>query len=274
MNKNAMKSAAFALVASAIFFSTGCAGEAGSSAAAPKKKISVAVEASYAPFEYKDENGLIVGFDVDLMKAVAQKMDAEAEFNNLPFEQIFHFVGDKKIQLGISAIGATEERKKHVSFSDPYYSLGSYVIVVRPGTEGIHGPEDLKGKIVAAERGTTNEMKAKELSPARTVMPDYYKDVFKAVEEGEADAAIVDEPGAKYYLEHGGRGKLTTAGTIPTGEQFVIIMAKDDKAMEQEVNAALKKVMEDGTYDKLSQKWFFKKAAMSQKNNSRRCGSK
>lgn len=213
------------------------------------------------PFEYKDEDGHIIGFDVDLMKAVAQKMDAEAEFNNLPFEQIFHFVGDKKIQLGISAIGATEERKKHVSFSDPYYSLGSYVIVVRPGTEGIHGPEDLKGKIVAAERGTTNEMKVKELSPARTVMPDYYKDVFKAVEEGEADAAIVDEPGAKYYLEHEGRGKLTTAGTITTGEQFVIIMAKDDKAMQQEVNAALKKVMEDGTYDKLSQKWFFEKAA-------------
>lgn len=99
MNKNAMKSAAFALAASAIFFSTGCGGEAGSSAAAPKKKISVAVEASYAPFEYKDENGLIVGFDVDLMKAVAQKMDAEAEFNNLPFEQIFHFVGDKKSSL-------------------------------------------------------------------------------------------------------------------------------------------------------------------------------
>lgn len=261
MNKNVMKSAAFVLAASAIFFSTGCGGEAGNSTATPKKKLSVAVEASYAPFEYKDEDGHIIGFDVDLMKAVAQKMDAEAEFNNLPFEQIFHFVGDKKIQLGISAIGATEERKKHVSFSDPYYSLGSYVIVVRPGTEGIHGPNDLEGKIVAAERGSTNEVKAKELSPARTVLPDYYKNVFKVVEDGEADAAIVDEPGAKYYLEHEGRGKLTTAGTIPTGEQFVIIMEKDDKAMQQEVNAALKKVMEDGTYDKISKKWFFEKAA-------------
>ena len=104
-------------------------------------------------------------------------------------------------------------------------------------------------------------MKAKELSPARTVLPDYYKNVFKVVEDGEADAAIVDEPGAKYYLEHEGRGKLTTAGTISTGEQFVIIMAKDDKAMQQEVNAALKKVMEDGTYDKISKKWFFEKAA-------------
>ena len=101
MNKNVMKSAAFVLAASAIFFSTGCGGEAGSSMATPKKKLSVAVEASYAPFEYKDEDGHIIGFDVDLMKAVAQKMDAEAEFNNLPFEQIFHFVGDKKIQLGI-----------------------------------------------------------------------------------------------------------------------------------------------------------------------------
>lgn len=89
MNKNVMKSAAFVLAASAIFFSTGCGGEAGSSTATPKKKLSVAVEASYAPFEYKDEDGHIIGFDVDLMKAVAQKMDAEAEFNNLPFEQIF-----------------------------------------------------------------------------------------------------------------------------------------------------------------------------------------
>ena len=103
MNKNVVKSAAFVLAASAIFFSTGCGGEAGSSMATPKKKLSVAVEASYAPFEYKDEDGHIIGFDVDLMKAVAQKMDAEAEFNNLPFEQVFHFVGDKKIQLGISA---------------------------------------------------------------------------------------------------------------------------------------------------------------------------
>lgn len=85
MNKNVMKSAAFVLAASAIFFSTGCGGEAGSSTATPKKKLSVAVEASYAPFEYKDEDGHIIGFDVDLMKAVAQKMDAEAEFNNLPF---------------------------------------------------------------------------------------------------------------------------------------------------------------------------------------------
>ena len=87
MNKNVMKSAAFVLAASAIFFSTGCGGEAGSSMATPKKKLSVAVEASYAPFEYKDEDGHIIGFDVDLMKAVAQKMDAEAEFNNLPFER-------------------------------------------------------------------------------------------------------------------------------------------------------------------------------------------
>ena len=84
MNKNVMKSAAFVLAASAIFFSTGCGGEVGSSMATPKKKISIAVEASYAPFEYKDENSHIIGFDVDLMKAVAQKMDAEAEFNNLP----------------------------------------------------------------------------------------------------------------------------------------------------------------------------------------------
>ena len=260
MNKKVWKAAALLLAGSAILISAGCGGNAASSQSSGKKKITVAVEASYAPFEYKDEKGHIIGFDVDLMKAVAEKMNAEPEFNNMPFDQIFPAVGEKKMNLGISAIGATEKRAQYVAFSDPYYSLGSYVIVVRPGQD-IHGAADLEGKAVAAQKGTTNEDKAKSLKAGKLVLPDYYEDVFKAVENGEAEAAIVDEPGAQYYMSHQGAGKLTTAGTIPTDEQFVIIMAKEDKAMQKEVNEALKKIMSDGTYDKLAQKWFFNKAA-------------
>ncbi len=261
MNKKLLKAAALLLAAGAIFVATGCGGDAKSSQSAQKKKLTVAVEASYAPFEYKDESGHIIGFDVDLMKAIAEKMNADTEFQNMPFDNIFPAVGEKKVNLGISAIGATEKRQKYVAFSDPYYSLGSYVIVVRPGTSGIHSAEDLAGKVVAAEKGTTNEDKAKTLNPAKLVLPDYYEDVFKAVEKGEAEAAIVDEPGALYYMSHQGADKLTTAGTIKTDEQFVIIMAKDDAAMMKEVNGALKQIMSDGTYDKLAQKWFFNKAA-------------
>lgn len=261
MNKKVWRVAALLLAAGAIFVATGCGGNAASSQSAAQKKITVAVEASYAPFEYKDEKGKIIGFDVDLMKAIADEMKAEPEFTNMPFDTIFPSVGEKKINLGISAIGATEKRAQYVAFSDPYYSLGSYVIIVRPGTKGIHGAEDLAGKVVAAEKGTTNEDKAKSLNPSKLVTPDYYEDVFKAVENGDAEAAIVDEPGAQYYMSHQGASKLTTAGTITTDEQFVIIMAKDDKAMQAEVNKALKKIMSDGTYDKLAQKWFFNKAA-------------
>ena len=257
MYKKLMKAMALAAAAGAVVLAAGC-GDQKAQSGSGKKTISVAVEASYAPFEYKDEHQHIIGFDVDLMKAVAEKMNAEPEFHNMPFDNIFPAVGEKKINLGISAIGKTERRSQYVAFSDPYYSLGSYVIVVRPGSD-IHGVEDLKGKMVVVEKGTTNEDKAQTVGAAKIVTSDSYEVVFRTVEKGQADAAIVDEPGAKYYLEHKG-AQLTMAGTIPTEEQFVIIMAKDDKKMQQEVNAALKQVMDDGTYDKLSQKWFFNRA--------------
>ncbi len=258
MYKKLMKTVAFTLAAGAVLFVAGCGDNNVASSSSTQKKLSVAVEASYAPFEYKDEHQHIIGFDVDLMKAVAEKMNAEAEFHNMPFDDIFPAVGEKKINLGISAIGKTERRSQYVSFSDPYYSLGAYVIVVRPGSD-IHGVEDLKGKVVVVEKGTTNEDKAQTVGAAKIVTSDAYEVVFRTVEKGQADAAIVDEPGAKYYLEHQNT-QLALAGTIPTDEQFVIIMAKDDKKMQQDVNAALKQVMDDGTYDKLSQKWFFNKA--------------
>ncbi len=257
MYKKLMKAMALAAAAGAVVLAAGC-GDQKAQSSSGKKTISVAVEASYAPFEYKDEHQHIIGFDVDLMKAVVEKMNAEPEFHNMPFDDIFPAVGEKKINLGISAIGKTERRSQYVAFSDPYYSLGSYVIVVRPGSD-IHGVEDLKGKMVVVEKGTTNEDKAQTVGAAKIVTSDSYEVVFRTVEKGQADAAIVDEPGAKYYLEHKG-AQLTMAGTIPTEEQFVIIMAKDDKKMQQEVNAALKQVMDDGTYDKLSQKWFFNRA--------------
>ncbi len=262
MYKKLMKTMTLAVAASAVVLAAGC-GDRSAQSSTGKQKITVAVEASYAPFEYKDEHQHIIGFDVDLMKAVAEKMNAEPEFHNMPFDDIFPAVGEKKINLGISAIGKTERRSQYVSFSDPYYSLGSYVIITRPSSD-IHGVEDLKGKKVVVEKGTTNEDKAQTVGASKIVTSDSYEVVFRTVEKGQADAAIVDEPGAKYYLEHKG-GQLIMAGNIPTDEQFVIIMAKDDKKMQQKVNAALKQVMDDGTYDKLSQKWFFHKAKEEQR---------
>ena len=262
MSKKLMKTMTLAVAASAVVLAAGC-GDRSAQSSTGKQKITVAVEASYAPFEYKDEHQHIIGFDVDLMKAVAEKMNAEPEFHNMPFDDIFPAVGEKKINLGISAIGKTERRSQYVSFSDPYYSLGSYVIITRPSSD-IHGVEDLKGKKVVVEKGTTNEDKAQTVGASKIVTSDSYEVVFRTVEKGQADAAIVDEPGAKYYLEHKG-GQLIMAGNIPTDEQFVIIMAKDDKKMQQKVNAALKQVMDDGTYDKLSQKWFFHKAKEEQR---------
>lgn len=256
--KYAVKVAALAVAMGAMFVMTGCGGN-GQESSAAKQKLTVAVEASYAPFEYKDADNHMVGFDMDLMKAIAKEMNAEPEFHDMAFDEIFPAVGEKKMDLGISAIGVTEKRSQYVAFSDPYYSLGAYVILTKQGSS-IHSAEDLKGKVVAVEKGSTNEDSAKKLSPSKLVTTDTYADVFQAVEKGEAEAAIVDEPGASYYLDHHADSRLTMAGTIPTSEQFVIIMAKENKDMQKKVNDALKKVIQVGTYDKLSQKWFFNKA--------------
>ena len=260
MNKTVRNGMALVILAGALALAAGCGGQGSSSQAAASKQgkvLKVATEAAYPPFRYKNEDKRLVGFEVDLAKAVADKMGAQVEFTDMPFDQLLSAVEQKKVDMAISAITVTEERKEQVAFSDPYYKLSGYSVVVPKGGSGIRSENDLKGKVVAAKRGSTSETRLKEYEPSKILSMDHYADVFKAVESGQAQAGVTGDQAAIYDLEHGGSDKLTIVGTIPTEDNFAIAMAKDDNKLKEEVNRSLQEIMNDGTYDALANKWFF-----------------
>lgn len=221
-----------------------------------EKVLRVGGEATYPPFLFKDEHGHYVGFEMDLIKAVAKEIGARVAYTDMPFSQFMTAVENKKVDVVISAVEGTAERAEKAAFSDVYYKKGVYCILVRKDDDQIHTADDLKGKTVTAVKGSTNEAMAKKLGAAQIVEAKYNADIFKNLEAGKADAVITDEPLAYYYLGHGGTEKAKTVATVPSDEGFVILMNKEDVKMQQDINGALKKVMENGVYDQLFHKWF------------------
>ena len=226
------------------------------SKAGTEKVLRVGGEATYPPFLFKDEHGHYVGFEMDLIKAVAKEIGAEVAYTDMPFSQFMTAVENKKVDVVISAVEGTAERAEKAAFSDVYYKKGVYCILVRKDDDQIHAADDLKGKTITAVKGSTNEALAKKLGAAQIVEAEYNADIFKNLEAGKADAVITDEPLAYYYLGYGGAEKAKTVATVPSDDGFVILMNKEDVKMQQDINGALKKVMENGVYDQLFHKWF------------------
>ena len=226
------------------------------SKAGAEKVLRVGGEATYPLFLFKDEHGHYVGFEMDLIKAVAKEIGAEVAYTDMPFSQFMTAVENKKVDVVISAVEGTAERAEKAAFSDVYYKKGVYCILVRKDDDRIHAADDLKGKTVTAVKGSTNEALAKKLGADQIVEAEYNADIFKNLEAGKADAVITDEPLAYYYLGHGGAEKAKTVATVPSDDGFVILMNKEDVKMQQDINGALKKVMENGVYDQLFHKWF------------------
>lgn len=251
-------------LAGMVILSAGCGGNgAGSSqtASASGRVIKVATEANDPPYRYVSEKNQITGFEIDLVKAVAKEMGASVEFKDMKFSQLLDAVSKKDVDLAIGTLTVNEKRKQKVDFSDAYAHRNAYTVVVPKKGNSIRSEKDLKGKTVAVKKSSTFETRAKEMGFGKAVPLDHYEDIYKAVAEGKAEAGVSDEQAANYYLLHGGSEKLTVVGTLPGGNNFAIAIAKDNGKLKDEVNKALKKVMENGTYDDLTNKWFSYKAA-------------
>ena len=249
MGRTALKiTLAVAMAAGLLLGVSGCGKSAEAEKQAPASKagtekvLRVGGEATYPPFLFKDEHGHYVG--------------AEVAYTDMPFSRFMTAVENKKVDVVISAVEGTAERAEKAAFSDVYYKKGVYCILVRKDDDRIHAADDLKGKTVTAVKGSTNEALAKKLGADQIVEAEYNADIFKNLEAGKADAVITDEPLAYYYLGHGGAEKAKTVATVPSDDGFVILMNKEDVKMQQDINGALKKVMENGVYDQLFHKWF------------------
>lgn len=227
---------------------------------APKtaEKYTVVTDATWPPFETVNESTKEVeGLDVDLMKAIAEKGGFQVEFTNIPFDSLLAGLSQCQYDLAISAITITDERKKTMAFSDPYFAAGQIVVVAKDNAD-IHSKDDLKGKKVGAQLGTTGEIEAKAMEGVKYAAYDTIDLAFLDVISGQLDAVISDNPLALGFVGQY-PDKLKSVGEVFTDENYGIAVCNKKSDLLKMVNTGLAAAKSDGTLDKLTDKWLLGK---------------
>ncbi len=219
------------------------------------KTLRVGTDATFPPFEQTSTSGEKSGFDIDLVNALAAKIGIKKlEFQQVPFGQLVPGLQADHIDLAASAIYITDERKKVVDFSDPYFT-GGLSVMLKPGETGITKPEDLEGKRISVQVGTKSVDYLKERFPkAELVIAQTNDQMFQALPSGRADVVVTGYPAARYYIKTHGGAKL--ADFLLTHEMYGYAVRKEDKDLLAAINGALAALEKDGTVKRLQEKWF------------------
>jgi polar amino acid transport system substrate-binding protein len=204
--------------------------------------IRVGTEASYVPFEFQ-EGGEIKGFDADLIRAVGREIGRPIDLQNSEFQGLVPGLKTNRYDAVISCVTITEDRKKEVDFSDPYYDAGQ-IVAVRADETGIKSKDDLKGKRIGAQSNTTGLDQAKTLGGSIA---------FQDLANNQIDAVINDEPVSRRLAAV--KPGFKVVGEMFTKEQYGIVVRKGDTALAAEINKALKKIRDSGELQKLKEKW-------------------
>jgi len=240
------------------------------SAIKSKGTLTVASDASYAPNEFFATDGhTVIGMDADLSKALATVMGLKANIVNETFEGIIPGLAAGKYDMGASSFTDTKEREKTVNFVD-YFSAGTSFYTKASGGTAVSGLADLCGKMVAVEKGTTEETDAtaqsakckKSGKPSVTVLtfPDQ-NGANLALSSGRAQIVMADSPVAAYAVKQAhGQFKIvgTTYGTAPYG-----LAIPKTGAFDTAVLAALKVLIKNGTYSSILSHWGLQSGALS-----------
>ena len=213
-------------------------------------KLIVSTNAEFPPYEYYDANE-IVGIDVEIAKAIADKMGLELEVKDGAFDAIIAEVVSGKADVGIAGMTATDERKQNVDFSDSY-ATGTQVIIVKEGSE-IKSAADLEGKSIGVQLGTTGDIMATDVKDSKVEQYNKGMDAVQALSQGKIDAVIIDNEPAKFYeKEVSGLKILDEAFAV---EEYAIALKKGNTELKTKINETLKELKAEGKIDEIIAKY-------------------
>ncbi|MBB2775385.1 UNVERIFIED_ORG: arginine/ornithine transport system substrate-binding protein [Comamonas terrigena] len=225
--------------------------------------LKVAIDPTYEPFTYKTPDGKPTGFDVDVANAICAELKRNCVFVEQVWDSMIPGLQARKYDVIVSSLSITEERKRVIDFSDRYYKTPS-AIVVKKGT-AYTGPASLKGKRIGVLKGSTQEKWAMgELKPAGvTVVPYEAQDqVYLDINAGRLDGTVADKvevhggflrkPEGKDY-GYVGHDQYETKYY---GDGIGIGMRKGQKDLKEQINAAIKTIRSNGTYNTIAKKYF------------------
>ena len=249
--------AAFALI--------GCSKQAsesaasGSASAAPAALVlTVGTDAAYAPFESQNEKGQIVGFDIDVVDAIAKRAGLEVKFVNTPWEGIFNALNQGDRDLLVSSITITDERKQTMDFTDPYFDANQLIAV--PADSKVNRFEDLKALKVGVQNGTTGDEAVSKLQGKNSANIKRFESTplaLKELEAGGVDAVVADNGVVINYVANNTGTKFKTVSDAAFApEHYGIAVRKGNTALLAKLNKGLADIKADGTYDRIHTRYF------------------
>ena len=216
--------------------------------------IRIGTEGTYAPFTFHDASGKLVGFDVEIGEAVAERLGVEAEFVEGKWDGLIAGLDADRYDAVINQVGITEARQQKYAFSEPYIASKA-VLIVRDNNEEIKGFADLKGK-KAAQSLTSNYGKMAEENGAELVGTDGFDQSIQLVLTARADATLNDSLSFLDFKKQKPDAPVKVVAEQAEASYSGILLRQGDGELVAEVNKALKAIKEDGTYQAISDKYF------------------
>lgn len=218
--------------------------------------ITIGMDDSFPPMEFRDKNNNLIGFDIDVANEISKRLNVKIEFKPTDWGGVIQSLKSKRFDIILSALSVTDERKKEIDFSNPYI-LEKQVLVVKKDNTTIKSAEDLKGKIVGVQLGSTSENALKPFVANVKEVKKYDKntEALQDLAIGRTEVVVVDELVARYYIkEHSEKYKILEKDL--GSEPIAVGFRKDDTELKEKFNKVIDEMQKDGTMAKISSKWF------------------
>jgi len=237
------------LLAAGVLFVAGCKKQ-------EAEKIVIATDATWPPMEMVNESKEIVGFDIDLMNAAAKEGKFAVEFRNTAWDGIFAGLEAGEYDAVMSSVTITDERKQTMDFSVPYINAGQ-ILVVRQELSGVDMLDQLRGKNVGSQIGTTGAFEVEKAAGVTLKTYDEIGLAFEDLANGRIEAVVCDTPvAAQFALQNENyKGKLKIVGKPFTEEYYGVAVKKGNSKVLEAINKGLEKVLNTDTYAQIEAKW-------------------
>ncbi|SJZ63752.1 amino acid ABC transporter substrate-binding protein [Garciella nitratireducens] len=227
-----------------------------------KGKFIVGLDDTFPPMGFRDKNGEIVGFDIDLAKEVAKRMGVEVEFKPIDWAGKVLSLNSGDIDVIWNGLTVTPERKKQILFSKSYIISDQSIIVA--ADSDINSKSDFKGKIIAAQAGsssydlvTADQEIMAMIKGGQVKQYSKYTEALMDLSAGRIDAVIIDEAVGRYYMSQKPEEYKMLKDNFGS-QEYSIGFRMQDQAFKNEIDKILAEMIEDGTAAKISEKWFGK----------------
>jgi len=217
-------------------------------------QLKIGTEGTYAPFTFHNISGDLTGFDVEIGEAIAKQLKVKPVFVESKWDGLIAGLDAKRYDVVINEVGISPERQKKYAFSAPYIASKA-VLIVKSDNDSIHQFSDLKGKN-SAQSLTSNYAQIARQYGAQLVNTDGFNQAVDLVVQGRADATVNDNLSYLDFKKHRANAPVKVVASEDNASASGVLMRKDDTSLQTAINTALAELKKDGTYQKISQKYF------------------